>query len=98
MCIRDRVLRDGRLATPPADGRLLPGVTRARLLRTGRIGAIAPVEAHVDLAELDTAEAIVLTSAVRIAVPAAVGGGPPTPAALDLALAVREALAGGGTP
>jgi len=92
------VLRDGVLATPPADGRLLAGVTRERLLLAGSIGAIASVEAPVGLAELHDAEAILLTSAVRIAVPAAVGAAWPSSAAFGLAGLIRGTLAAGEHP
>lgn len=58
------VLVDGRAVTPPAHGRLLPGTTRALLL-----ASTALVEAPVTRAELDAAEEVVVTSAVRGAVP-----------------------------
>ena len=55
-----------RLVTPPDDGRLLPGVTRARML-----GArTAAREAPLSLAELAGADAVVLTSSIRLATPA----------------------------
>ena len=73
-----------RLVTPPADGRLLPGVTRERLLR--RPGAR---EAPLTLADLARAEAIVLTSSVRLATPAGLSG-PPSPRALELAAEPRR--------
>ena len=54
--------REGaRLVTPPADGRLLPGVTRARMLRTERRTAEEPLT----LERLEAADVIVLTSASR---------------------------------
>jgi para-aminobenzoate synthetase / 4-amino-4-deoxychorismate lyase len=55
-------VREGdRLVTPPADGRLLPGVTRARLLRTGPHAAEEPLT----LERLEAADVILLTSALR---------------------------------
>jgi para-aminobenzoate synthetase / 4-amino-4-deoxychorismate lyase len=55
-------VREGdRLVTPPADGRLLPGVTRARLLRTGPHAAEEPLT----LERLEAADVIVLTSSLR---------------------------------
>jgi para-aminobenzoate synthetase/4-amino-4-deoxychorismate lyase len=55
-------VREGdRLVTPPADGRLLPGVTRARVLRTEPHAAEEPLT----LARLEAADVIVLTSALR---------------------------------
>jgi branched-subunit amino acid aminotransferase/4-amino-4-deoxychorismate lyase len=61
-------IREGdRLVTPPADGRLLPGVTRARMLRTEPRAA----EERLTLERLEGADVIVLTSALRWAVQAA---------------------------
>ena len=54
------VVRDGVLVTPPADGRLLRGVTRERVLE--RAGA---VEDRVVVDELEAADEVFLTSAVR---------------------------------
>lgn len=54
---------DGRAVTPPADGRLLPGTTRALLLAEADL-----VEAQVTRTQLDAADEVVLTSAVRGAV------------------------------
>ncbi len=60
-------VREGdRLVTPPADGRLLPGVTRAWLLRTEPNTAEEPLT----LERLEAADVIVLTSALRGAVEA----------------------------
>lgn len=60
-------VREGdRLVTPPADGRLLPGVTRARMLRTKPHSAEEPLT----LARLKAADVIVLTSSLRGAVEA----------------------------
>ena len=81
---------DGRTVTPPADGRLLPGTTRALLL-----AAAAVEEAAVTRAMLDRAREVVLTSAVRGAVPVVavddrpVGDGEPG----QLASELREVLA-----
>ncbi len=76
---------DGRAVTPPADGRLLPGTTRALLLAEADLE-----EARVTRALLDRADEVVLTSAVRGAVPVVaiddrpVGSGEPGPLAQDL--------------
>jgi para-aminobenzoate synthetase/4-amino-4-deoxychorismate lyase len=51
---------DGVLRTPPADGRILPGIRRAGLLASG-----AAVEAELDLGDLAAAKEILLTSALR---------------------------------
>jgi para-aminobenzoate synthetase / 4-amino-4-deoxychorismate lyase len=55
------VARGGRLLTPPLDGRILPGVTRARILRDNPVAAEHPL----DLDDLATADAIYVTSALR---------------------------------
>jgi para-aminobenzoate synthetase/4-amino-4-deoxychorismate lyase len=55
------IVEGGRLVTPPADGRILPGVTRGELLRTAEN---ATVEA-IDLARLEAADAAFVTSSIR---------------------------------
>jgi para-aminobenzoate synthetase/4-amino-4-deoxychorismate lyase len=50
-----------QLLTPPADGRLLPGVTRARV-----IAATNAVEAPIDLDRLDAADAAFLSSSIAL--------------------------------
>jgi branched-subunit amino acid aminotransferase/4-amino-4-deoxychorismate lyase len=64
-------IREGdRLITPPADGRLLPGVTRARVFRIAPdLGLVAREEA-LTLERLHGADVIVLTSSLRLAVSA----------------------------
>jgi para-aminobenzoate synthetase / 4-amino-4-deoxychorismate lyase len=63
---------EGRtIVTPPADGRLLPGVTRRLLIEHApRLGLRALVE-PISLARARRADAIFLTSSLRHAVPAA---------------------------
>jgi anthranilate/para-aminobenzoate synthase component I len=71
-----------RLVTPPADGRILPGVTRARLLALD----LEAVEDELTLERLRAADGAFLTSALRGAVPAHVeGGAPPHPLVSTLA-------------
>jgi para-aminobenzoate synthetase/4-amino-4-deoxychorismate lyase len=79
-----------RLITPPADGRILPGLTRARVL------ALEPdaVEEPLTLDRLREADGLFLTSALRGAVPAHVeGGAPPHPLVATLADALLPAHA-----
>lgn len=61
-------LREGdRLVTPPADGRILPGIRRAAILADPALaGARAAAEERLDLARLRAADAVLLSSALRI--------------------------------
>ena len=68
------VLEGERLTTPPADGRLLPGVTRAALMDAADALGLAPAEAPLRLERLVRADAILLTSALVGAVQATVKG------------------------
>ena len=77
---------DGALLTPPADGRILPGVTRARLLGAG---GLSSREAALTLADLGSARAILLTSSVRLVTPAGLRDSP-TARARELAARLRE--------
>jgi para-aminobenzoate synthetase/4-amino-4-deoxychorismate lyase len=49
------------LVTPPADGRLLPGVTRARV-----IAATGAVESAIDLDRLEAADVAFLSSSIAL--------------------------------
>jgi para-aminobenzoate synthetase/4-amino-4-deoxychorismate lyase len=55
---------DGVLCTPPQDGRILPGVTRAQALAEARTAGGGVVERPIHLDELDTAAEILLSSAL----------------------------------
>jgi para-aminobenzoate synthetase/4-amino-4-deoxychorismate lyase len=83
----------GRLLTPPADGRILPGVTRARLLelapRLGLIVAVMPIT----LRRLERADEVLLTGSLGGAEPAHLETAPP-PAAGATASQLAAALAG----
>jgi branched-subunit amino acid aminotransferase/4-amino-4-deoxychorismate lyase len=79
------ILRGGELLTPPDDGRLLPGTTRARLLHSAHPAR----EAELTLADLEAAEAIVLTSSIRLVTPAGLGT-TATPRAVELARELRN--------
>jgi para-aminobenzoate synthetase/4-amino-4-deoxychorismate lyase len=57
---------DGRWYTPPVSCGLLPGVMRAELLADAALGA---TERVIPLAELDRAQALMLTNSVRGRVP-----------------------------
>jgi para-aminobenzoate synthetase / 4-amino-4-deoxychorismate lyase len=76
---------DGALLTPPDDGRILPGITRARLLAADPRAREAPLT----LADLERTPAILLTSSVRLVTPAGLLA-PASDRARELAAALRE--------
>jgi para-aminobenzoate synthetase / 4-amino-4-deoxychorismate lyase len=58
------VVRDGVVSTPPLDGRILPGVVRARVVAAlGTLG-IRCLEQAVTLAELTEADEVFVTNAI----------------------------------
>ena len=70
-------LLDGRrLSTPPADGRLLAGVTRARLLELAPSLGLEADERRISLDEARATPRALLTSSLALAVAAAVGTDP----------------------
>jgi para-aminobenzoate synthetase / 4-amino-4-deoxychorismate lyase len=87
---------DGVLLTPPADGRLLPGTTRAAVLRAARDRGILIGQKPLTLDELTEASEVFVTNAVAGVLPVTAIGDrawPPGPvtAALAAALAARPA-------
>jgi para-aminobenzoate synthetase/4-amino-4-deoxychorismate lyase len=56
---------DGVLVAPPADGRILPGIARARLLAAARAQGRAVAERPLALAELARADPVLLAGALR---------------------------------
>jgi para-aminobenzoate synthetase/4-amino-4-deoxychorismate lyase len=85
-------LLDGdSLITPPSDGRILPGVTREVLLSLAPGLGLHAAQRQVTLADAQAAPTMFVTSAIRLAVPAALHG---APAGTDPAIArIRDALA-----
>lgn len=75
-------VRDGALFTPPLDSRILPGITRARVLALAAAAGIETHEAELTRADLRGAGEVFLSGSVRGIEPVR---------ALD-----GEALAGGG--
>jgi len=76
-------VRDGALFTPPLDGRILPGVTRGRVLEIAADNGVATRESVLCRDDLLAAEEVFLTGSVRGIEPAASldgaalpGGGP----------------------
>jgi para-aminobenzoate synthetase/4-amino-4-deoxychorismate lyase len=63
-------LQGRRVTTPPADGRLLPGVTRSHLLGLAADLGLDAGEGRLSLDRLARADAVFVTSALRMAVPA----------------------------
>lgn len=59
-----------RLLTPPADGRILPGVTRALLLEAAAEAGLEAVERPLTLADVAAADAVLLSSSAALAAPA----------------------------
>jgi para-aminobenzoate synthetase/4-amino-4-deoxychorismate lyase len=56
------VVHGGAVSTPPTDGRLLPGVTRAQAIE---VLSDLGVELHEEAVDLDSADEVFLTGAVR---------------------------------
>ncbi|HYY05904.1 MAG TPA: aminotransferase class IV [Candidatus Limnocylindria bacterium] len=69
-------LEGARLLTPPTDGRILPGVTRARLLGLADELGLEAAEERLSVERLARADAILLTSALRLAVPGYLANAP----------------------
>jgi para-aminobenzoate synthetase/4-amino-4-deoxychorismate lyase len=59
------VVSGGKLATPPRDGRILPGTARASTLATAAELGVEAAERPVALAELRDADEVFLTSSLR---------------------------------
>jgi para-aminobenzoate synthetase / 4-amino-4-deoxychorismate lyase len=58
-----------RITTPPVDHRILPGVTRARVLRLAGASGFGVEERRLELTELSAATELFVTSAVRGVMP-----------------------------
>jgi para-aminobenzoate synthetase/4-amino-4-deoxychorismate lyase len=74
------VVRDGTLVTPPADGRILPGVTRRRVMRLAEALGVALREETVVFDRLGEADELFVTGAVRGIEPVAGSDGATTAA------------------
>jgi para-aminobenzoate synthetase / 4-amino-4-deoxychorismate lyase len=62
-------LTGGVLRTPAADGQILPGIMRARVLAAARSLGVAVAEAPLSLAELLTADEVLVTNSIRGVLP-----------------------------
>lgn len=58
-------VRDGAVFTPPLDGRILPGVTRATIVDLARARGLEVFEQTLTLEELRQAEEVFLTNSIR---------------------------------
>ncbi|MBB4663122.1 bifunctional chorismate-binding protein/class IV aminotransferase [Conexibacter arvalis] len=89
-------LEGERLVTPPADGRILPGITRAALLEAAAAAGMKVREETIDLPRAAAADALLVSSALALALPARLAGADddaPT-AANELAARLRALLRG----
>jgi para-aminobenzoate synthetase/4-amino-4-deoxychorismate lyase len=58
-------VRKGTVFTPPLDGRILPGVTRATVIELARAEGIEVFEGPIALADLQEADEVFLTNSIR---------------------------------
>jgi para-aminobenzoate synthetase/4-amino-4-deoxychorismate lyase len=73
-------VRKGALFTPPLDGRILPGVTRATVIELARDQGIEVEERTLTLGDLRKSDEVFLTNSIRgIEVVASVAGAPVQP-------------------
>lgn len=96
------VVEDDVLLTPAADGRILPGVTRARVIETALALGLEVREQRLGLARMIAAGEAFLTGSVRGIEPVRAVGeaelGPPGEAVGELAAELKRAWVGGGVP
>jgi branched-subunit amino acid aminotransferase/4-amino-4-deoxychorismate lyase len=85
----------GRLVTPRATGRFLPGIARRRLLERMAVAGEPVDEVDLSLDRLRAADAILVTNAVYGPRPAELPGGPPAAADPALARVWQQVLAAG---
>jgi para-aminobenzoate synthetase / 4-amino-4-deoxychorismate lyase len=86
------ILEGRTIVTPPADGRLLPGVTRALLLERAPKLALKTAVEPVSLVRASRADAIFLTSSLRHAVRATLDGRRAAGDGDSVVATIREAL------
>jgi len=58
-------VRDGAPVTPPADGRILPGITRDRVVELARTAGLDPREERLSPSDLLQADEVFLAGSVR---------------------------------
>jgi para-aminobenzoate synthetase / 4-amino-4-deoxychorismate lyase len=84
--------RDGVLRTPPADGAILPGVTRAQAIAIAEEAGIAVREEALRLDALRTAREVFATGSIRGVEPVRSLDGVPIGEGGDLTSAIADAL------
>ena len=70
-------VRDGALLTPPLDGRILPGITRGRVIEAAESSGVAVREESLSREDLLAADEVLLTGSVRGIEPVAALDGTP---------------------
>lgn len=85
-------VRKGALFTPPLDGRILPGVTRASVLELASAEGIEAFEADITLDELRESEEAFLTNSIRGIESVGSIDGVPLPAEKPLTHTLADAL------
>jgi para-aminobenzoate synthetase / 4-amino-4-deoxychorismate lyase len=73
------VVSEGGIATPPADGRILPGTARASLLDLARDLGVPAAERPLHISDLEAADDLFLTSSLRGIRPVRTLDGDPLP-------------------
>jgi para-aminobenzoate synthetase/4-amino-4-deoxychorismate lyase len=92
-------LRGETLETPPLDGAILPGVTRALLIEEARRLGLEVRERPLAAALLREADALLLTGSLRLLEVRIARGGPPAQATVAaLREGLSRAVGWGGTP
>ncbi len=86
------VLADGRLRTPPTDGRILPGIARQRALEVASGEGIDAGEHRLTLADLQAAREVFLAGSVRGIEPVGSIDGAPLPSPGPVSLRVAAGL------
>lgn len=87
-------VRRGVLLTPPADGRILPGIARAAVIDAAAGAGVAVREARLGREELLDAEEVFLTGSVRGVEPARSLDGAPLAAATEVSRRLAAPLRG----
>ncbi len=86
------IARDGALLAPPLDGRILDSISRRETLAAAERLGLSVRVATARLGDLDTADAIILTSSLRGPHPGRLHPDPPARAADELCTRLRREL------